>query len=146
MWFSTEAHLPILRTLLDLWHRNESKSGLGSWFRVLVDTAHKTRQTLTINFTDYIKKRDFLYMTSNIDKLYTVGKHFLSRVWIWNRHLKIRLRLAWIYLQNFSFLHKNTCRQSGHFLQEQRIPFDKEVQINLLGPKNGSENGQRAAE
>ena len=40
----------------------------------------------------------FLQITSNISKLYTVEMYFLSRVWIQNRHLKIRFCLARIHL------------------------------------------------
>ena len=48
--------------------------------QVSVGLTHKMRQTLTVDFTYYLKKYDFLQMTSNIDKLYTVGNNFLSQI------------------------------------------------------------------
>ena len=51
-------------------------------------------------------------MTSNIGILYTVGKHFLPRVWIRDHYLKIRFRLARIYYQSLSFFVQK-CRLSS---------------------------------
>ena len=56
MWLSTEACSPILRLTLDSWHRNESKSGLRSWFWVPVGPACETRQTLTDIFHSLSRK------------------------------------------------------------------------------------------
>ena len=51
--------LLILRFPLDSWCRNKSESGLGSWFWVSVGSAHKTRQTLTVNFAVCFEKCNF---------------------------------------------------------------------------------------
>ena len=54
--FSTEARFPILRLPLYSWCRNESKSGLGSWFHNLVGLLYKMRQTLTDIFMSLSRK------------------------------------------------------------------------------------------
>ena len=110
------------------------------WFWILipspVSSAHKMRQTLTVNFIVYLEKCNFLQTTSNIGKLYIVEKYFSSWVWIRNRYLKIRLRLAQINLQSLSFLHGNACLWSGHFLLERRIPFWRGGRGECVGTLN----------
>ena len=44
---------------MDSWRQNEVGGGLESLFWVLIGPAHKTRQRLNWQFTDYLKKRDF---------------------------------------------------------------------------------------
>ena len=62
-------------------------------------------------------------MTPNIGKLYTIGNHFSSWVWIQDCYLKIRLLcLAQIYFQSFC-LYENTCQLSGHFRRKMRTPL-----------------------
>ena len=65
------------------------------------------------------KKYDFLRTTSNVAKLYTIGKDSSSRVWIWDRYLKIRFCLARIHLQSFC-IHGNMCEWSCRFRQKMR--------------------------
>ena len=91
---------------------------------------------LTVNFTNYLEKRDFLQTILNIGILYTVGNNFSPRVWIWDRYLKIRLRLAKIIWQSLSLLHRNVCRRSGHFRREWRIPLWRRGQEELVETKN----------
>ena len=64
------------KTAIGFMASNESESGLRSWFRVSVGPAHKMRQTLTVNFIVCLEKCDFLEVTSNIFKLYTIGSIF----------------------------------------------------------------------
>ena len=40
----------------------------------------KLDKVLTVNFIDCLEKYNFLQTTLNIGKLYTIGKHFQSRV------------------------------------------------------------------
>ena len=50
---------------------------------------HAKRDTIKLTFfTVFLEKRDFLQMTSNIGKLYTVENHFLPQLTIWDRYLK----------------------------------------------------------
>ena len=82
----------------------------------------QNKATLTGNFHSLSRKCYFLQTTSNIAKLYTVGNHFLSWVWIWDRYVKIRLSLIRINLDSLC-LHRNTCQQSGHFRRKMRTPL-----------------------
>ena len=84
--------------------------------------------------------------TSNISILYTVGKYFLSRVWIWDRYLKIRLCLTWINWQSLSFLHEKACLRSGHFRRERRVPLWRGRQNNWLTPSLAVKSRQWMAE
>ena len=65
----------------------------------------------------------FVQKTSNIDLLHTVGKHFLSRVWIQDFYLKMKLCLARICWENLPLLHEKMFRWSGHFCREHRVPL-----------------------
>ena len=127
-----KACLPNLRPSLDSWCRNEFGSGLESWLWVF-----------NCQFTDCLEKRDFLQTILNIAILYTVGKNFSSRVWIRDRYLKIRLRLAQIHSQSLSFLHRNTCWRSGTSVGNRGYHFDKEVKRNLLAPNLAVKIGWR---
>ena len=60
-------------------------------------------------------------MTPNISKLNTIGKHFSLWVWIQDYYIKIRLRLARIYLQSF-WLQGNMCQRSTHFRRKRKVP------------------------
>ena len=75
----------------------------------------KRGKTFNYQFTDCLKKCDFLWTTSNIETLYTIGKHFSPRVGIRDSYLKIRLFLARINWQSFLFMHEKVRRRSGHF-------------------------------
>ena len=100
----------------------------------------KWGKVLTINFIDYLEKYDFLQTTSNIGKLYTIGKHFSLWVWIQHRYLKIRLYLAQINWKNLSFLCENECRRSRHFRQEWRVPFwwrGRDERVGTLNQQRG---------
>ena len=96
----------------------------------------KQGKDFNCQFTDCLEKHDFLQMTSNIDILYIVGKHFSSRVWIQDRCLKIRLYLAWINCQYLLFLHRKMCRWSVHFRHERRVPLWRGGQEELVGTLN----------
>ena len=77
----------------------------------------------TVNFINCLEKCEVLKMNSNIDIWYTIKKYFSPRVWIQNRHLKMRLRLSRINWQNLLFWHKKECRRSRHFRHERRVLF-----------------------
>ena len=55
-WFSMEAHLQFLRSPLNSWYRNKSRSGLKFWFPISVGLARKMRQSLTGNFHSLSQK------------------------------------------------------------------------------------------
>ena len=145
MWFSTKARLSILRLPLDLWCWNVSGSDLGSWFRVTIGPARRTRQTLIVNFTVYLEKCNFLQMILNIGKLYTIGKHFSSQVWIRDRYLKIKICLAWIHLQSSCFFMEKCAENSGTFVGNGGYHLEEKVEMNLLEPGNGGESIRRTA-
>ena len=85
-----EARLSNLRPPLDLWHRNESGGDLGSQFRVPIGPVRIERCKLKLaNSIVCFEKYDFLQTTPNIDILYIIGKHFLSRVHFWAYYLLI---------------------------------------------------------
>ena len=86
------------------------------------------------------EKCDFLWMTSNIDILYTVGKPFSPRVWILYRYLKIRLSFAQINRQNLPFLHEKVCQRSGHFCREQGVLLWRGDQEEFVGTQLGLQN------
>ena len=134
MRFSTEARLSILRLPLDSWNRNESGRGFRSLFWISVGSTHRTRWTLIVNVINCLKKVTFLQMASNIGKLYIVRKNFLSRVWIRDRHLKIRLCLAQINLQSFNFCTEIRADDPSTFFVNERYHFEEEVKRNLLAP------------
>ena len=85
-------------------------------------------------------------MVPNIDKLYTIGKNLLPRVWIRDRYLKIRICLTQINWQSLSFLHKKMFDELGTFFSNVGYHCDEEVEKNLLEPRNGGESGQMTAE
>ena len=87
---------------------------------------------LNWQFTNCIKKCDFLQTNPNKGILYIVGNHFLPRLKIRDHYLKIRLRLAWINCQSFANLYKNACRRSEHFRREWSIPLWKGGQRELF--------------
>ena len=89
------------------------------------------RQTLIVNFTDS-RKSDFLQTTLNIDKLYTVGKNFSSRVWIRDLYLKIRLRLARIHLQSFRFWMKKHANVPRTFIGNGDYHLEEEALLSIL--------------
>ena len=138
-----EAHFEISRPPLDLWHQNESRGGLDSWFWALIGLAHKMRQRLNWQFTDCLEKHDFLQTTPIIGILYTVGNHFSPRVWIWDSYLKIRLRLARINYQSFFILHGKACRRSGTFFVNGGYHYNEEIERNLLEPRITVKSGRR---
>ena len=88
-------------------------------------------------------KIDFLQMTSNIGKLYTIGKNILSQVWIWDRYLKIRLHLTRIYLQSFCFCTKNHADDLGTFIRNRGYHVEEELELNELVPKSAVKSGRR---
>ena len=53
-----------------------------------------------------MKNVTFLQITQNIEKLYTIGKHFSLQVRIRDCYLKISPCLALIYLQSFDYTEK----------------------------------------
>ena len=75
-------------------------------------------------------------MTSNIDILYTVGKNFLSQVWIRDCYLTIRPRLALINYQSFTIMHRKACRWSRHFRRKRRVPLRWEGWEKIVGTLN----------
>ena len=95
--------------------------------------------------TDCLKKHDFSQMTSNIDILYTVKNHFSSWIWIQDRYLKIRLRLARINCQSFVILHGNVYWRSGHFHRQWRVPLWRggweELIVTYVDCQNWLEDG-----
>ena len=68
-----ETRLLILRLPLDSWHQNKSESDIESWFWVLVDSACKTRQTLTDIFHSLFQK---MWVFANDTKHRQIIYHF----------------------------------------------------------------------
>ena len=73
-------------------------------------------------------------MTSNIGKLCTFGKQFLSRVWIQDHYLKIRLCLTLIHLKIYHFCTEIRVDDSSTFIRNGGHHFEEEVKMNLLTP------------
>ena len=92
----------------------------------------KRDKTFNFQFTNYLEKCEFLQTTSNIDILYTVGKYFSSRVWIWDLYRKIMLHLAQIDWQKLSFLHRKTCWRFKHFRHKWKVPLYRGGQGELV--------------
>ena len=107
--------LSILRPPVDLWYWNEFRNGLASWFRVPFGPAQKTRQTLTVTFSQFQKMWPFANDFKQRQIIYRWKALFFPWVWIRDRYLKIRLHLARDNLQSFPFLHRNACWWYGHF-------------------------------
>ena len=120
-WFLMKVHFEILRPPLDLWRRNES--GVWSQFLILsLGWSYKQNEAqLHWQFTDCLKKSDFLQTNLNIGILYTIGNHFSPRLIILDFYLKIRLRLARIICQSFVILHEKVCQQFRYFCHEGEV-------------------------
>ena len=128
-----EAHFPILRLPLDSWHWNESRSGLRFWFRAPVGPACKNE----VKFNSLFRKMwFFLQTTLNIGKLYTVEKNFSSWVWIQGLLPQNKDLFSSEQLAKFTVLHKNVCRRTGHFRQEQRATSWRSSWGELFGAQN----------
>ena len=108
MWFLMKARFEIVRLPLDLWHWNESKNGLYSWFWVPVGPTHKMREKLNWQFTICLEKCDFFANDSKYRHIIYCWKSFFATNMDSRSCLKIRLRLARIYSQSFSISHKKS--------------------------------------
>ena len=73
-------------------------------------------------------------MEPNKGKLYVIRKYFSSQILIWSRYLKIRLRLAQIYLQSSTRKHANDL---DIFVGNGVYHFEEEVKMSYLGPRIG---------
>ena len=70
-------------------------------------------------------------------------KYFSPRVWIWDRNLKIRLRLAQIHLQSFHFCTKICANDPDTFIRNRKYHLEEGVEMSGLAPITGVESGQR---
>ena len=99
----------------------------------------------TIKLAIFLVKREFLQMIPNINILYTVENHFLLRLIMRDRYLKIRLYLARINCQSFVNLYENMCHQSDHFRREWRVPLQRRGREELIGTQLRREKWSKTA-
>ena len=110
-------------------------SDLKSWFRVPVGLARKTRQTLTINLIDCLKKHDFFVIDFKHRKIIYRWKVFFitsmnSRSLPQNKAL-----FGSDQLTIFLFYTKMCADNLSIFYRNIGYHFEKVVEMGLLGPR-----------